>query len=40
MKYSIILTEHIKEVNRLTKEWFDKYLKNDSPLPDLIPHGK
>lgn len=34
------LTEHVKEVNRLTKEWFDKYLKNDSPLPDLIPHGK
>ncbi len=34
------LNEFDEEVERMVKEWFDKYLKNDTPLPDLKPHGK
>ncbi len=33
------LTEFRTEVNQQVKAWFDKYLKNNQPLPDLTPHG-
>jgi len=28
------------EVDGMVKKWFDDYLKNGKPLPDLKPHGK
>jgi len=34
------LSEFRKEVNAQVKAWFDKYLKNNQPLPDLEPHGR
>lgn len=34
------LSEHRKEVEELTKMWLDKYVKNNSELPNLRPHGK
>lgn len=34
------MTEHSKERDRLTLNWFIDYLKNDKPLPNLKPHGK
>lgn len=33
------LTEFRKEVNQEVRMWFKKYLKEESPLPDLNPHG-
>ena len=33
------LTEFKDEVNQQVKAWFNKYLKNNQPLPDLTPHG-
>lgn len=33
------MSEHIGERYRLTREWFDRFVKNDGPLPDLKPHG-
>lgn len=34
------LREFRKEVDEMTKKWFDDYLKNDKKLPDLNPHGR
>lgn len=34
------LNEFDAEVDEVTKEWFDKYLYKDAPLPDLEPHGR
>ncbi len=34
------LNEFDAEVDGLTKAWFEKYLINDAPLPNLKPHGK
>ena len=34
------LREFRKEVDDMTKKWFDDYLKNDKKLPDLNPHGR
>ncbi len=34
------LSEFNTEVDNLTKQWFDDYLKNDKKLPDLNPHGR
>jgi dipeptidyl aminopeptidase/acylaminoacyl peptidase len=33
------LTEHVPERDRLTREWFDRFVRNGSPLPDVRPHG-
>lgn len=33
------LSEHNDEVDALVKQWFDDYLKNDKPLPNLEFHG-
>ena len=34
------LNEFDKEVDDLTKAWFNKYLDNNAPLPQLEPHGR
>ncbi len=34
------LSEFNKEVDDQVKAWFDKYLKNNQPLPNLKPHGR
>ena len=34
------LSEFRDEVNNMAKKWFDDYIKNDKPLPDLKPHGR
>jgi len=34
------LTEFRNEVDSLVKKWFDDYLKNNKPLPNLEPHGR
>ncbi len=34
------LREFRKEVDEMTKKWFDDYLKNDKKLPNLNPHGR
>jgi len=34
------LREFRKEVDDMTKKWFNDYLKNDKKLPDLNPHGR
>jgi len=34
------LNEFDGEVDAQTKAWFKKYLDNNSPLPDLDPHGR
>lgn len=33
------LSEHDAEVDYMIKNWLEKYLKNNLPLPDLSPHG-
>jgi dipeptidyl aminopeptidase/acylaminoacyl peptidase len=33
------LSEHRQEADRQTRMWFDRYVKNGEPLPDLKPHG-
>lgn len=33
------LTEHLAERDRLTREWFDSYVRDDKPLPDMHAHG-
>lgn len=33
------LTEHLTERDRLTREWFDGYVRDGNPLPNLQPHG-
>ena len=34
------LNEFDDEVDNLTRAWFKKYLDNNSPLPNLEPHGR
>ncbi len=34
------LSEFKVEVDTLVKQWFDDYLKNNKPLPNLEPHGR
>ncbi len=34
------ISEHKDEVNQQVLKWFDKYLKNDEPLPDMAYHGR
>ncbi|PHS68083.1 MAG: peptidase [Flavobacterium sp.] len=34
------LSEFKQEVNDQVKAWFDKFLKNNQPLPNLEPHGR
>lgn len=34
------LNEFNDEVDEMVKKWFDAYVKNDKPLPNLNPHGK
>jgi dipeptidyl aminopeptidase/acylaminoacyl peptidase len=34
------LTEYRDEEKRLTREFFDHYVRDNSPLPDMEPHGK
>jgi len=33
------LTEHAAEHHRLTREWFDRFVRDRAPLPDVEPHG-
>lgn len=33
------LTEHTKESTQMTISWFDRFLKNDEPLPNMKLHG-
>ncbi len=33
------LNEHINESTLMTLSWFERFLKNDEPLPSLKPHG-
>jgi len=33
------ITANAKERYRLTHEWFDRFVKNGEPLPNLTPHG-
>ena len=34
------ISEHQKEVDQEIMNWFDKYLKNDKPLPNMEYHGR
>ena len=34
------LSEHRGEVNRLVKDWFDRYVRDGQPWPSLEPHGR
>jgi len=34
------LSEFNDEVDHMTKQWFDDYLKNNKTLPNLDPHGR
>ncbi len=34
------INEHRDEVNEQVVDWFDRFLKNDEPLPDMEFHGK
>jgi dipeptidyl aminopeptidase/acylaminoacyl peptidase len=34
------LTEYRDEENRMTREFFDHYVRDNSPLPDMTPHGR
>jgi len=34
------LTEHQEEVDRLVKDWFDRYVRDQRPWPSLEPHGR
>ena len=33
------IVEHREEVNRLVRKWFDTYVRDRKPWPDLKPHG-
>ena len=33
------LTEHKAERDRMTREWFDRYVRDETPLPQLELHG-
>lgn len=34
------LSEHREEVNRLVKNWLDRYVRDRKPWPSLEPHGR
>lgn len=34
------LSEHRREVTRLVQNWFDTYVRDGAPLPNLAPHGR
>jgi dipeptidyl aminopeptidase/acylaminoacyl peptidase len=34
------LTEHREEVDRLVKDWLDRYVRDKKPWPSLEPHGR
>jgi dipeptidyl aminopeptidase/acylaminoacyl peptidase len=34
------LTEHREEVDRLVKDWLDRYVRDKTPWPSLEPHGR
>ena len=34
------LSEHAEEVNRLRKDWLDRYVRDRRPWPSLEPHGQ
>ncbi len=34
------LSEYKSEANEMMIQWFDRFVKNNESLPDLIPHGK
>jgi dipeptidyl aminopeptidase/acylaminoacyl peptidase len=34
------ITEHQNEVEEAVMNWFDKYLKNNDPLPNMEYHGR
>ena len=34
------LTEHRDEVNRVVKDWLDRYVRDRRPWPSLEPHGR
>ncbi len=34
------VSEYKKEIERLTYEWFERFVKNKEKLPNLKPHGK
>ena len=34
------LTEHRSEVDRLVRDWFDRYVRDSASLPNLEPHGR
>ncbi len=34
------LSTHREERNRATREWFDRYVRDNAPLPDLNLHGE
>jgi dipeptidyl aminopeptidase/acylaminoacyl peptidase len=33
------LSEHLAERDRLAREWFDRFVRDGAPLPNLEPHG-
>jgi dipeptidyl aminopeptidase/acylaminoacyl peptidase len=33
------LSEHRDEVNRLARDWLDRYVRDKRPWPSLEPHG-
>jgi len=33
------LSEHVAERDRLAREWFDRFVRDGAPLPNLEPHG-
>ena len=34
------LTEHREEVDRLIRDWLDRYVRDKKPWPSLEPHGR
>lgn len=34
------LTEYKAEANEMVFQWFDRFVKNNEPLPNILPHGK
>ncbi len=34
------ILEYREKVDKMVVEWFDRYVKNGEPPPDLVPHGK
>ncbi len=34
------ILEYRDEVDQMVVEWFDRYVKNKEPLPNLTPHGR